>query len=40
MTSVFLGLTTAEMQKCYIYIYEIKVTVTKETRKRSKLNSF
>ena len=40
MTSVFLGLTTAEMQKRYIYIYEIKDTVTKETRKKNRLNSF
>lgn len=40
MTSVFLGLTTAEMQKRYIYICEIKDTVTKETRKKNRLNSF
>lgn len=40
MTSVFLGLTTAEIQKRYIYIYEIKDTVTKETRKKNRLNSF
>ena len=40
MTSVFLGLTTAEMQKCYIYIYEIKDTVTKEEQVEQLLKLF